>query len=120
MAIFENLSLEIFTIIMFFIAFYGLITSKKAIKSIIFILMLETSVIVNFLTIGHRIGMSPPISLYLDAGQIVADPLPQALMLTAIVISISVGSVNIIMLMTLFRKYKTTDWDLVKQKNSME
>jgi multicomponent Na+:H+ antiporter subunit C len=40
----------------------------------------------------------------------IADPFPQALMLTAIIIGVSVTAINITMLNTLFRKFKTLDW----------
>ena len=102
---------------MFFVSFYGLITSKKAIKSIVFILLLQTSVVMFFLSIGYSDGVLPPMAGSIERYGYVADPLPQALMLTAIIIGISVAAVNITMLMTLFRKYKTTDWNAIKEKS---
>ena len=108
---------EVLPIVMFFVSFYGLITSKRAVKSIIFILMLQTAVVMFFLSIGYFEGVMPPVGNVLETPQYAADPLPQGLMLTAIVISISVAAVNITMLMTLFRKHKTTDWDTLKKEN---
>ena len=53
--------LEIFVIIMFFISFYGLITGKNAVKSVVFISLMEISVIMFFLCIGYERGILPPI-----------------------------------------------------------
>ena len=104
---------EIFVVIMFFISFYGLITSKNAIKSIIYIGLMEIAVIMFFLSLGYESGMMPPIG---RKPENVADPLPQALMITAIVIGLAVTAVNLTMLISLCRQSKTTDWDIVKKK----
>ena len=109
--------IELLSLAMFFISFYGLITSVNIIKSIIFIVMKETSVIMFFLGIGYRSGVLPPIGENLDL-YIVADPLPQALMITAVVIGLCSTAVNIVMFITLFRKYGTANWDTAKNKNA--
>jgi len=111
---------EIFAVIMFFISFYGLITTKNAIKSIIFIVLMEASTIMFFLSFGYnRGGMLPPIGENLQDLENVADPLPQALMITAIIIGLAITAINITMLITLFRKVKSRDWDVIKER-SME
>ena len=118
--------LDVFAIALFFISFFGLITSRNIIKSIICLLTMQAAVIMFWLFMGARTGTKPPI---IDAGDLgylsqfaeIADPLPQALMLTTIIIGICVIAVNIIMLNTLFKKYKTTDWktmaELSKEDN---
>jgi len=111
--------LEILTLVLFFISFYGLITSRKMIKSVVCSMLMQTAVIVFFLGQGFRSGIRPPIGEYFEALEYVADPLPQALMITAIVIGVAVVTISITMLMSLFRTYKTTDWD-VAQRMSME
>ena len=109
--------IELFCIAMFFIGFYGLITSKNVIKSIVFIGVMEMAAIMFFLSIGFRRGILPPIGVDLNPEH-VADPLPQALMITAIIIGMSVTAVAITMLMTLFRRHKTADWDMIKKKST--
>jgi len=107
--------IEIAPIALFFISFYGLISSRKIINSIIFVSLMEMAVILFFLSLGFRAGALPPIGQSLD--YVVADPLPQALMITAIIIGLAVTVVNLTMLITLCRQYKTTDWDAIKTKN---
>ena len=111
---------ELASIIMFFISFYGLITTRNIIKSIVFIVLMELSAVMFWLSFGFREGIVPPIkaSMYGVEMQYIADPLPQALMITAIVIGLSVTAINTIMFMTMYRKYKTTDWDIAKRRSS--
>ena len=112
-------TIGLLTIILFFICFYGLIMAKKMIKSVVFLVLMQASVILFFLRLGFRSGIVPPIGEYFLQLEYVADPLPQALMITAIVVGVAVITINITMLMSLFREYKTTDWD-VAQRKSME
>ena len=114
-------SVELFVIAVFFISFYGLASSRNMIKSIVFMAMMEVAVVMFWLTIGFRVGIVPPILGSMEGVPVeyIGDPLAQALMITAIVIGLSVTAVNIIMFLTLYRKYKTTDWDVAK-KMSME
>jgi len=103
--------LEICTVVLFFIGFYGLIVSRNVIKSIASISIMEVAVILFFLSVGYREGVGPPIGHDLAD---VADPLPQSLMFTAIIIGVAVTAVNITMLISLTRQTKSTDWDRIK------
>jgi len=109
--------IEIICILVFFLGFYGLITTRNVIKSIVFLWIMEMAVIMFFLSIGYTIGILAPIGTDLVPGQ-VADPLPQALMITTIVIGLAVTAVNITMLITLLRKHKSANWDVLRQKSS--
>ncbi|MCL2366023.1 MAG: cation:proton antiporter subunit C [Oscillospiraceae bacterium] len=105
---------ELFAIAMFFISLFGLITSKGVIKGIISMITMEIAVVMFFLSIGFQTGILPPIGR--DVGDNVADPLPQALMITAIIIGVAVTAVNMTMLIALSRQFKTTEWDILKKK----
>ena len=117
-----NFSLvELFALLMFFMGLYGLFISKNVIKSIIFVGVLEMAVILYWIGLGFRIGMLPPIQDFLyEEMAYVADPLPQALMITAIIIGMAVTATNIIMLITLVRRVKSTDWDTIKAASTEE
>lgn len=112
--------IEIFPIALFFICFYGLIVSRNIIKSIVFILLMEASIIMFFLTFGFGTGIVPPVGANLYMHEHVADPLPQALMITAIVVGLATTAINITMFITLFRKFKSADWDEVKELNKQD
>ena len=107
---------EILTLAIFFISFYGLITSRNIIKAIVFTVMKETSIIMFFLGIGYRVYALPPIGANLPS-YMVADPLPQALMITAVVVGVCSTAINIVIFISLFRQYGTASWDTAKSKN---
>jgi len=115
--------LDIFAVLVFFIAFFGLITARNAIKTIVFTLIMQTAVIMFWLFLSGRQGTIPPIiydpAMLYDMSAI-ADPTPQALMLTAIIIGISVSAIKITMLNYLFRKYNTADWDIMHKLSDDE
>ena len=106
---------ELFAVALFFISLFGLITSKGVIKGIVSMVIMEISVVMFFLSLGFQTGILPPIGPHM--GQVVADPLPQALMITAIIIGVAVTAVNMTMLIALSRQFKTTEWDILKKKN---
>ena len=106
---------EIFAVLMFFISFYGLITSRNVIKSIAAIGVMEISAIMFFLSFAYSTGIRPPIGGNLAQNLAnVADPLPQALVITTIIIGIAVCAVSLETFISLCRKFKTADWDTIR------
>ena len=116
----DFLSVETLAIAMFFVSFYGLVASKNIVKSIICIGIMEMAVIMFLISIGFEDGVKAPIGKNLaDAAQTMfADPLPQALLLTTKIIGITATAVNVVFFISLCRQYKSTDWDMVKKKNT--
>lgn len=115
---------ELAAIIMFFISFFGLITTTNIIKSMICITLMEVSIVMFWLSFGFTKGQLPPImesigDLATTELSQIGDPLPQALMITAIIIGLSVTAVNTIMFITFYRKYKTANW-IIAKKRSLE
>jgi multicomponent Na+:H+ antiporter subunit C len=104
---------EIISVILFFIGFYGLITKASIIKSIISIAVIETAAILFLLSIAFGEGGSPPLGQGL-LSEAVADPLPQAFVITAIVLGIVGSAVNLTMLVSFFGQYKATNWNQIK------
>jgi len=118
--IFNVENIEIFSLILFFISFFGLITSKNVIKSIIFVMLIQTSVIMFWLKLGIEGNPTPiPPIIYdpvlLENIEYIADPLPQALTLTAIIIGFAVIAIVITMFNTLDRQYGTADWKKLEE-----
>jgi len=112
--------MEIIPIIVFFMGMFGLITSKNIIKSVACLVLMEMAVIVFILGLSYRAGILPPIGQGLEENlYAIADPLPQALMITAIIIGLAVTAIDFTMIIHLVRKHKSTDWNEVKA-SSME
>ena len=109
----ENIS-----IILFFIGVYGVCARRNIIKTIIALSIMQASVILFFVSIADE-ASNPPIgseAFLKNNLNTLADPVPQALMITAIVIGISVTALCLTMFVTLFHKYGTTNWKKVKLK----
>ena len=117
----SNFHIGLFPILMFFIGFYGVITSKKIISSVISISIMEVSIIVFFLLLGFSELIAPPIApmghnyLLTYDMSLIADPFPQALMITAVIIGIAVTAINLSLIISLCREAKTTNWADVRQ-----
>ena len=104
------------TFIVILIGFYGLATSRNIIKSIFCVTIIETGVILLFLNFGNldRLGTIPVIGETLVA---VADPLPQALMITAIVIGSTVTALALMLSIKVFHHYGTIEWAEVLKRD---
>lgn len=109
---------ETVSIILFFIGLYGVVSRRNIIKTVISIIIMETAIILFFLTINFQEGSIPPIGENLSGP--VADPVPQALMITAIVIGIAITAVALVMANTVYHKYGTSNWNELMQKRKEE
>ena len=100
------------SLLIFMIGLYGVISKNNLIKKIMGLTIMNGSIVLFFISIGYREGGLAPI---LEKGMIdgtptiVVDPLPQALMLTAIVIGISVTALALALIVKIYSKYKTLD-----------
>lgn len=105
---------ETVAIALFCTGLYGLIARRNIIKSIISLGIIQSALILFFLNINYHTSLVPPIGSNMPTS--VSDPVPQALMITAIVIGISVTAVTLTMFISLYHKYGTTNWIKVKNK----
>ncbi len=97
------------TFVVILIGFYGLSTSKNIIKSVFSVTIIESGVILLFLNLGNLEGGSVPIVGEAFTG-IVSDPLPQALMITTIVIGSTVTALALMLCIKVFHHYGTVEW----------
>lgn len=99
------------SLLIFFIGVFGIVTQRNIVKTIISINVMDVGAILFLITVNVRAGDVPPVG---DTDFLrMADPLPQALMITAIVIGISVSAVSLTIFISLFRKHGTTDWSKI-------
>ncbi len=104
---------ETISLVLFFIGVYGLIARRNIIKSIMSISIMQVAIILYF--ISSEPGSLAPIGDLSGLGPI-ADPLPQALMITEIVIGIGVTAASLILFIHLYHQYGTSNWEKVKKK----
>lgn len=106
---------QIIGILLFFIGISGLILRDNIIKSILSLSILELGVVIFFLGINYREDQVAP--LLVNDMERLADPLPQAMMITTIVIGVAVTSLSISLLNIVHRKYNTSLWTILKEVN---
>jgi len=86
---------------------------NNLIKKIMGLTIMNGSIVLFFISIGYReAGLAPILEKGMTSGipnAILVDPLPQALMLTAIVIGISVTALALALVVKIYTKYKTLD-----------
>ena len=106
--------------LLFMIGLYCAVVKKNMVKIVIGIMVMEYAVNLFLIMLGYRTGGTAPIvdKTYLESGtgQIAAsfintsvDPLPQALVLTAIVISLGSLALMISICIRTYEKYGTFD-----------
>ena len=95
------------------IGLYGAVTKKNVVKIVISIAIMEYGINLLLVLIGYRAGGQAPI---MEKGDSLAyfvancvDPLPQALVLTSIVISLGVLALMVAICIRLYERYGTFD-----------
>ena len=101
--------LEVYIVItiLFILGLYTILNCKNLIKMIMGINIIEASLILLLVHIGYKPKGTAPI-LNQDY-EIIVDPLPQALALTAIVIGASTTAVMLFLAIKLYKEYGTLD-----------
>ena len=101
------------SLLVFMIGLYGVMSKNNLIKKIMGLTIMNGSIVLFFISIGYREAGLAPILEKVMTGDIpttiLVDPLPQALMLTAIVIGISITALALALIVRIYAKYKTLD-----------
>ncbi|MEW9123183.1 MAG: cation:proton antiporter subunit C [Thermotaleaceae bacterium] len=105
---------QILCFFLLLIGVYGLCTQKNIIKSIIFLNIAEVSIILLILSFSSAPGMEVPILPGNRANMV--DPLPQALMITTIVVGLTITALALMLAIKLFHYYGTLDWNEILER----
>ena len=101
------------SLLVFMIGLYGVMSKNNLIKKIMGLTIMNGSIVLFFISIGYRkSGLAPILEKGTTSGiptTILVDPVPQALMLTAIVIGISITALALALIVRIYAKYKTLD-----------
>ncbi|MGA0876110.1 MAG: NADH-quinone oxidoreductase subunit K [Bacilli bacterium] len=101
------------TLVVILIGIYGLINSETIIKSVFCATMVEAGVILLFLNLGALNGGVIPIVDGVNL--VIVDPIPQALMITTIVIGSTVTALALIISIKVFHNNGSIAWkDITK------
>lgn len=96
-------------LVLFCIGVYCILVKRNLIKIIIGLGIVEYAVNLFFVLVGYRVQGRAPILAQDQVIQNMVDPLPQALVLTAIVIGLAVTALIVAIVMRLYEKYGTFD-----------
>ncbi|HID93941.1 MAG TPA: cation:proton antiporter [bacterium (Candidatus Stahlbacteria)] len=102
-------------VILLGIGLYCVIAKKNLIKIIIGICLIEYAVNLFIVMIGYRLGGLPPIITKVGEHTKFVDPLPQALVLTAIVIGLATTALMVAIAVRIYDRYKTFDITAIKR-----
>ncbi len=111
--------LKLLIVGLFAVGLWGILSGRSLIRKIIGLSLLNSSVVLLFVIGGRVDGRGAPIITGSLTGQDAApmvDPIPQALMLTAIVVGLSVTAVALILSVKLYRLYGSLDVEEIERQ----
>lgn len=110
--------IQYFSIALFLIGIYGLLTQKNAIKLIVSLNIFEVGLNVFIISIGFvKDGLAPILTSQNNTSALLyVDPLPQALVLTSIVIGVGITAFALVLARKMHHKYGTYNLDEMEGK----
>lgn len=98
------------TLVLLAIGIYGMVACSNYMKKLMCMNIMQVSIIFFFLTFGQKEGATIPVLLndFLSADAYI-NPVPHALMLTAIVVSLGITGVGLALLMRIKDIYGTIE-----------
>lgn len=97
-----------FAVILFGIGVLTVLTKDNLFKKLLGINIVESSIFIVFIAAGNIRGGAVPILDNAKVDSVYINPLPSALMLTGIVVSVSVTAFALALILRLYRTYGTT------------
>jgi len=104
-------------LIVIFIGLYGMTRTKNSLKLLMCLSIMGSGVILLFVSLGYIPGAVAPIA---DSGSQMVDPLPQSVMVTAIVIDLATVALGLAMVHYLYETYHTLNFDRILKKEEMK
>ena len=108
----------ILCMLLFMVGLFGALTQRNLIKIIVSVAIMEYAVNLFLILVGYRSGGAAPIMQDSQAASFAAgavDPLPQAMVLTAIVIGLGVLALMTAIALRLYHRYGTYDITEIKK-----
>ena len=96
-------------VILFFVGVAGMALRKNMMITVIATSIMNAAIILAFVTMFSSTDHSAPMTAQTVAEA--ADPLPQALMITSVVIGVAVQAVCLVLILGYYREHRTLDWD---------
>lgn len=102
-------------IIIVLIGIYGILSRRNIIKMIMCLYIMNSGVILVFVSVGYVAGGQAAI---FEGGvrKLAVDPLPQAMMLTTIVIGLGITALALSLAIKMYDEYKTLNTKKLMEK----
>ncbi|WP_422477710.1 sodium:proton antiporter [Pleomorphochaeta sp. DL1XJH-081] len=101
-------------LVLFIIGFWGIVSKRNIIKKIFGLNIINAATVILFILEGSTIGDDAPI---VDSDVLAfVDPIPQALMLTAIVIGVCITALSLALAVHLYRISGSFDIDEIRER----
>ena len=111
--------LEAFVFITILCGFLGIILKQNLVMKIISMDIMSTGVIAYYVLIASRNGLFTPIIANGNTVDVAyADPVPQAVILTAIVIGFSIQALMLVCVMKLAKNNPTLETNVIEENNT--
>ncbi|ODN30778.1 cation:proton antiporter [Fervidobacterium thailandense] len=121
----EALSVPYYYLPLFLVAIgiYGIVSQKNLFKQLVSLGLIDTGVNIFIISLGYIQGMEAPIYSAVTPVAKFVDPLPQALVLTAIVIGVGILGLGAALLIKVHERYGTLELDelrIAKERQSQQ
>ena len=97
----------------FLIGLWGVIAQNNLVKKVLGLSIANSAIIMLFVYYASLSGSGAPI---MDAPGVPVDPIPHALMLTAIVVGICIVALALVLIYVLYQRYGTLDMDEIERR----
>lgn len=100
-------SAEYVIVALFVVGVWGLIRRRNLVKKVIALSIMNSAIVMLFIYGGSLSGTKAPILA--EGVTDIVDPLPQALMLTAIVVGVCITALALALVYKIYQHYQTLD-----------
>lgn len=109
------MSLYLLCLVLFCVGLYGVLRKRNLVKIIVGLGIIEYSMNLFFVLLGYRYHGRAPIDAQAQHVLNMVDPLPQALVLTSIVIGLGITALVISIAIRIYDRYGTFDITKIKK-----
>ena len=101
-------------IVIVLVGIYGILTRRNIIKMVMSLYIMNSGVILLFVSIGYIVGGQAAI--FENSKKLMVDPLPQAVMLTTLVIGLGITALALALAIKIYDEYKTLNTKNILEK----
>lgn len=107
-------------VVLLMVGFYAIIAKPNLMKKLLGLSIFQAAVFLLYITMDKVEGGTAPIIQPGAVDQIYSNPLPQVLILTAIVVGISTIALGLAIVVRIYEAYGTIEDDEIQQADSQE